>query len=106
MLFDVNLTELEAGSLDFNLSGAGNINVKGIAKSLELSISGFGNFNGGDLQSQAADVHISGAGSATVWVEETLDASISGAGSIDYYGSPQVSERISGVGSVHKIGEK
>ena len=92
--------------MDFSLSGAGNINVEGMAESLELSISGFGNFNGGDLQSQAADVHISGAGSATVWAEETLDASISGAGSIDYYGDPSVNEHISGVGSVHRNGKK
>lgn len=103
---DVTLTGLDAGNLDFSLSGAGNINVEGMAESLELSISGFGNFNGGDLQSQAAVVHISGAGSATVWAVETLDASISGAGSIDYYGDPSVNERISGVGSVHRIGDK
>jgi hypothetical protein len=65
-----------------------------------------GNFNGGDLKSQDAEVHISGAGSATVWAQKTLDASISGAGSVDYYGTPQVSEHISGVGSVHKAGDK
>ena len=103
---DVTLKDLDAGKLDFNLSGAGNVNADGIAKSLQLNISGLGNFNGSDLQSQDAGVHISGAGSATVWAEETLNASISGAGSVDYYGSPQVSQQISGVGSVHKAGEK
>jgi hypothetical protein len=103
---DVTLTDLDAGSLEFNLSGAGNVDASGAAERLKLNISGLGNFNGGNLQSQDADVNISGAGSATVWADDQLDARISGAGSIDYYGSPQVSERISGVGSVRKIGDK
>jgi hypothetical protein len=103
---DVILKELDAGSLDFSLSGAGNINADGKAKDLQLRISGFGNFNGGDLQSQDATVNISGAGSATVWAENTLDAGISGAGSVNYYGNPRVSQQISGVGSVSQKGEK
>lgn len=103
---DVTLTDLDAGNLNFNLSGAGNINLDGAAESLNLHISGLGNFNGGNLQSEDADVAISGAGSATVWAERKLSARISGAGSIDYFGSPNVSENISGVGSVHKIGNK
>lgn len=103
---DVTLTEVTAGKLEFNLSGAGNIVADGDSESLRLQISGLGNFNGDDLQSQDANVQISGAGSATVWVERTLDASISGAGSINYYGDPNVNERISGVGSVSKAGNK
>jgi hypothetical protein len=100
------LTDLVAGDFDVSLSGAGNIAADGESESLQLQISGLGNFNGGDLQSQDAGIQISGAGSATVWVEDTLDASISGAGSIDYYGDPNVNERISGVGSVSKAGNK
>jgi hypothetical protein len=103
---DVTLTELAAGEVNFSLSGAGNIDADGDSENLQLRISGLGNFNGGDLKSQNAEVHISGAGSATVWAEATLDANISGAGSIDYYGDPEVSERISGVGSVSQAGKK
>ncbi len=103
---DVTLQYLDAGSLVFGLSGAGSVDAEGVVDTLQLRISGLGSFNGGDLRSQDAEVRISGAGSATVWVEDELDANISGAGSIDYYGSPEVSKRISGVGSVSKIGEK
>jgi hypothetical protein len=103
---DVTLTDLDSGNLEFNLSGAGNVDAGGATERLQLNISGLGNFNGDNLQSQNAEVNISGAGSATVWADDQLDARISGAGSIDYYGSPQVSERISGVGSVRKIGDK
>ena len=62
--------------------------------------------DGKDLRSQNADIHISGAGNATVWVEEELDANISGAGSVDYFGKPEVSKNVSGVGSVNGRGDK
>ncbi len=103
---DVVLTGIDVGQLTCTLSGAGNVNADGTADGVNLRISGFGNFNGGDLQAQTAALHISGAGNATLWVERDLDARISGAGSIDYYGNPTVSKTISGAGSVRKIGEK
>jgi hypothetical protein len=53
-----------------------------------------------------AETHISGMGSATVWVDKELDASISGAGSVNYYGGPSVQEQISGAGDVKGLGEK
>jgi hypothetical protein len=103
---DVVLTAIEVGQLKCTLSGAGNISADGVADKINSHISGFGNFNGGDLHAQDADVSISGAGNATLWVEHELDAHISGAGSIDYYGDPAVSKNISGAGSVRRIGEK
>lgn len=78
----------------------------GKADNFELDLSGFGSFTGKDLQTQTADVNLSGAGSATVWVEDELDATISGAGSVNYFGSPSVSKQINGVGTVSKSGDK
>jgi len=103
---DLTLKKLDVNSLEFRLSGAGNIYADGTADNLQVHISGFGNFNGGDLQSQNADVNISGAGSATAWVEQDLQAHISGAGSINYYGDPHVSKSISGAGSINEAGTK
>jgi hypothetical protein len=71
-----------------------------------VNISGFGDFKGADLHGQVAHVNISGAGSATVWVDEDLTAGISGAGSISYYGSASVTKQISGVGGVNHAGNK
>jgi hypothetical protein len=82
------------------------MSASGTADKLDLNISGFGGFKGGDLHSQDALVNISGAGSATVWVDDDLTAQISGAGSVDYYGSPSVSRQVSGVGGVKHIGDK
>jgi hypothetical protein len=78
----------------------------GTADTLDLTITGFGGFNGKELHDQEARVNISGAGSATVWVDDDLNAQISGAGSISYYGSASVSRQISGVGGVNHLGDK
>jgi hypothetical protein len=88
------------------LSGAGSVDADGVADDLSVRISGAGEFSGGDLHSQTADIHISGMGSATVWVDKELDASISGAGSVNYYGDPSVQKQISGAGDVKGLGEK
>lgn len=102
---DVNLNNLELDELTASLSGAGEFNASGTVTDLTLTISGFGSFNSPDLSTQTADVRISGAGSATLRVEESLNASISGAGSVNYYGSPSVTRAISGAGEVKQIKE-
>jgi len=103
---EVTLTDLKVNSLDVNLSGAGSIQASGSAASLDVNISGFGEFKGSDLQSQTANVRITGAGSATVWAVKNLEAHISGAGDINYYGDPTVDESISGAGNVKSLGDK
>lgn len=71
-----------------------------------MDISGFGDFKGGELHSKTARATISGAGSATVWVDDELTAEVSGAGSVNYYGSASVTRNINGVGSVKHLGNK
>jgi hypothetical protein len=73
---------------------------------LHVIISGFGSFDGQDMHSQTADINLSGAGSATMWVDDELDAQISGAGSVDYYGEAAVRKNVSGVGGVNHVGNK
>jgi hypothetical protein len=77
----------------------------GTADSLSLNISGFGDFKGKELASVTATINLSGAGGATVRVDDKLKAQISGAGSISYYGSPDVTKQVSGVGSVSQVQE-
>jgi hypothetical protein len=100
---DTTLKDLEVKMLTATLSGAGKITVAGKADDVTVSISGLGDFNGAKLQSQTAEVQISGAGTATLQVEDELTAKISGAGTVNYYGSPTVHETISGAGAVNKM---
>jgi len=99
------LNDLDVNKLESRLSGAGNIKANGTADELELRISGVGSFEAPELQSMVASVRISGAGSATVRVEDDLTARVSGAGSVKYYGSPTLDEDVSGAGSVSQVDE-
>jgi hypothetical protein len=102
----VVLSGLDVSTLTVDLSGAGNIDADGSAGSIDLGISGFGSFRGGELAAQGANMDISGAGSATLWLKNELTANISGVGSVNYYGSPTVSQNVSGVGGVNRLGDK
>ena len=103
---DIRMSSLTATHLAVTVSGAGNIELAGQVKTQEINLNGLGNYNAPDLESQAATVRISGAGSATIWVYDTLDVTISGAGNVEYFGSPNVTQDISGVGKVTSRGDK
>jgi hypothetical protein len=103
---NVTLANILVDNLTLRLSGAGSVTASGTANDLDVTISGFGDFKGADLHSKAANVDISGAGGATVWVDDQLTAEISGAGSVNYYGSANVTRHISGLGGVNRLGNK
>lgn len=103
---NVKIIDVTVGELSVVLSGAGNVTASGSAADLNVEINGFGSFDGSELQADTADVNLSGAGSATVWVNESLDAEISGAGSVNYYGDATVTRQIGGLGGVKHLGDK
>jgi hypothetical protein len=102
---EITLSDLKVDDLSVDVSGAGSIKADGEAGKASISISGLGSFDGKGFAAQIAHVVISGAGSATLRVEQELKAEISGAGSVDYYGDPEVTRQVSGAGSVNKLGE-
>ena len=100
----VRLNGIQVSVLDSVLSGAGDIQASGTAEELKLVLSGLGDFNAADLQSNKANIELSGMGGATVRVEDDLAATITGAGSIQYFGNPHVEQSINGAGSVKPAG--
>ena len=110
-LLDVDLSgsgKVEMGNINyekvaFNLSGSGNINLRGEATELETFLSGSGHLNALGCPVKIADIHLSGSGSAKVDVTDKLTAHISGSGEILYEGNPVVDADISGSGRVKKI---
>jgi hypothetical protein len=102
----LSLTGLAADSLVTALSGAGSLNASGTADHLEVIVSGFGSFNGADLQAANAEISLSGVGGASVWATTRLNATISGVGSVTYYGQPAVTKTTSGLGTVRHAGDK
>ena len=96
--FDVNAERIEVNS-----SGAADLTLSGKAGSQDIEISGAGKYNGGELESRECEITVSGAGSATVNVSEKLDVEIDGVGNVYYIGDPQVTQDISGLGKIKSI---
>jgi hypothetical protein len=103
---DVDLDDLNADSLGVVVSGAGDVQVIGNVETQNVRLNGLGRYQAYDLKSKVADVTISGAGGAEVWVTEVLDVVISGAGDVRYYGDPSINPEISGLGRIQSQGEK
>jgi hypothetical protein len=103
---DVRIDSLSATDLVVEVSGAGDIDLAGQVETQDISLDGLGNYDAFDLESQGATVQISGAGSANIWVRDTLNVKISGAGDVDYYGNPSLTESITGAGSINREGDK
>ena len=101
-----------AGDIDFNLSadeiritssGAGDLTLSGKVESQDVDISGVGRYNAEELESKECEIEVAGAGSATVNVAEELNISLSGVGNVYYIGTPQIRQDISGLGKVESI---
>ena len=100
----IEMENLTADSLQVRLSGAGDFELSGMVDRQQVNLSGAGSYKAQDLKCRAAQIDISGAGSAQVWVTETLDVNLSGVGSLQYYGDATVDQNISGVGKVISLG--
>ena len=87
---------------DVKIVGEGGVffDLEGIAKSLNVSLSGAGHIDAGDFKVKDAKCKIEGVGTASVHATETLYAKIEGVGKVSYKGHPQVSKNIEGLGSV------
>ncbi|PWT72410.1 MAG: DUF2807 domain-containing protein [Bacteroidetes bacterium] len=95
--------DVDAPKLHAEITGSGNIDLKGQTKEVALELSGAGHAHCYDLLSENTKVDISGAGSAEVFASVKLDAEVSGAGSVSYKGNASnVNQHVSGVGSVKK----
>jgi hypothetical protein len=101
----VRLRSLRAEDLVVRHSGVGQCEVSGDVVQQDVRLSGAGEYAAADLQSQRADIGLSGVGSATVWATDQLAVEITGAGALYYYGTPEVSQQVSGLGTVRARGE-
>ena len=94
---------LQYQSLQVHFGGLGKIQLDGQVQSQKVILSGMGEYRAENLHSQTAEVDLSGAGSAKVWVEDDLKAIVSGAGKIQYKGSPNLTEENTGIGSIKPL---
>ena len=98
--------KLQAESLRFRVSGAGDGQIAGSANELQIMVSGRGEFRGENLLSRRAKVVVNGIGEVRVWATEWLGVNVSGVGTVDYWGAPLVERQSSGVAKINGRGTK
>lgn len=94
--------EIEMKADDVKIVGEGGVifELDGIAKSLEVKLSGAGHVNADDFKVKDARFEIEGVGTGSIHATETLYAKIEGVGKISYKGNPELTKIVDGVGSV------
>jgi len=83
-----------------DLSGSGDVIIKGHVNSHKITLSGSGKVHAYDLTTGVSKINISGSGDAEVNAAQTLDVVIGGSGDVRYEGSPAVTSSITGSGKV------
>ncbi len=97
----VKATNMKAGDVKINLSGASQFAATGTAQGIEADLSGACKFDGKDLQAVKVDINASGASKADVYASADLYAEASGASSVYYYGNPQnISPKTNGASKI------
>ena len=94
---------LNADKLELDLSGAAKISLNGKTEDLQLQASGACNVQASGFRARNADVNLSGASKANIYVTERLKADASGVSNVRYSGNPNnVTTDVSGASKVSK----
>lgn len=86
---DANIKGVDSDEVEFDLKGAGNIEVEGRCNWLVIDLKGAGNFEADNLKCKEVDVSLKGAGNIEIYASEKVNAEINGMGNIDVYGDPK-----------------
>jgi hypothetical protein len=92
-----------AQNMSVEISGSGAITASAdipTLKTLDIKISGSGNYDGFSITSDDCDINIPGSGNCKVTVNNHLDVKISGSGNVFYKGHPSITSNITGSGEL------
>lgn len=99
---DIRL-EVYAKEIKVDGSSSGDISLTGETDMLEADLSSAGDLYAYNLKTREADVSVSSAGDADVFVTDKLTARASSAGDINYKGDPRlIDAHASSAGGIHK----
>ncbi|MGK7391014.1 MAG: head GIN domain-containing protein [Candidatus Cyclobacteriaceae bacterium M2_1C_046] len=109
---EIDLLVSGAGSIDLDLkgsvinseiSGSGNIKIKGYASDHKILLTGSGIMNAYDFEVERANAHLSGSGNCEINVSDALEARIHGTGLLQHKGNTKsVTSEIFGQGTVKR----
>lgn len=91
---------LDADDIIASIYGTGDIRLEGVADQLDLRSTGTGDFLAFPLTLNRAEIELTGAGDAEVFVRDYLDVRITGTGDVFFRGTPRIDSRITGTGRV------
>ncbi len=99
---NIVIDDLVVSDLEGHISGSGDIDLSGskTAETMEISISGSGDLFADNLKVNSVEIRISGSGTCKVFAVSELEVSVSGSGSVYYKGNPMVNAKVSGSGKV------
>ena len=84
----LEMTNVEFGNVNFQVSGASHIVAEGTGNDLVGDVSGASNLDLTDFHVNDANVNVSGASHATVNLDGRLDVDASGLSNLEYIGEP------------------
>ncbi len=97
--------ELNCKAQQIKVVGEGGFifELKGVAESLDVSISGAGHVSASELKTDNVKFNVRGFGTGSVHAVNTLNVKLEGVGMLKYKGKPKVTESIDGLGSVKPL---
>jgi len=101
---ELKLNASSAGdiNIEIDISSSGDVTLSGEAGMLEGDLSSAGDLNAYNLKVKEADLSVSSAGDADIYVTERIKARASSAGDINYKGNPKyVDAHSSSAGGIH-----
>ncbi|KOR28913.1 hypothetical protein TI03_03590, partial [Achromatium sp. WMS1] len=87
---NVSLNKMHESMLEITLRGAVNLQANGQVGTLKVRLEGTGDMDLDRLQSDVADVVLSGAGNARIFATGTFSGLLQGSGNIWVRGNPQM----------------
>jgi len=95
--------DIKGNNVKTELSGAGNLVLKGYATSNDIYLSGSGSLSAFACELENAKVKVSGSGSCEVSVSSKLEAVVLGSGSVKHKGNTkEVNKKVYGSGSIDR----
>lgn len=99
---DIKL-EVYAKEVEVDISSSGDMTLNGEADIFKADLSSAGDLEAYGLKTREADISVSSAGDADIYVSEKITARASSAGDINYKGDPKyIDVHTSSAGGIHK----
>ena len=95
---------VDTNNIVTELNGSGEVEISGKSKNVKTHTIGSGEFKGKELFANQAEINISGSGSSSIFVNDSLSGEIRGSGEISYGGNPTINNvKVVGSGKLKSL---